>query len=122
MDGYFKWYTSTVIRHTKTRVLIKFGDWPDRFNEWIAFDSGRLAPKCTFTDGTMTNRMSQGTTADVPPQTEVEVYHREFRKWVPATVMEVSEDGESLKVQGADIGSDLVAVNDGRVRLQKRKE
>jgi serine/threonine protein kinase len=66
--------------------------------------------------------MSQGTTADVAAGTEVEVYHKQFRTWVGAVVMETSEDGESLRVEGADIGSDWVAVNDGRVRLFKRKE
>jgi len=122
MDGYFKWYTSTVVRHSKGRALIKFGDWPERFNEWIAFNSGRMAQCGTFTNGTMTNRMSQGTTADVPPGTEVEVYHKEFRKWVPAVAKEPSADGESLKVEGVDMGTEWVTINDGRVRLLKRKD
>ena len=81
-----------------------------------------MAEPGTFTDGTFTNRMSQGTTADVAVGTEVEVYHKEFRTWVPATVKESSEDGETLRVEGADIGSDWVAINDGRVRLFKKKE
>ena len=81
-----------------------------------------MAEVSTFTDGSFTNRMSQGTTADVAVGTEVEVYHKELRTWVPATVKESSEDGESLRVEGADIGSDWVAINDGRVRLFKKKE
>jgi hypothetical protein len=64
-------YTSTVIRHKKTSALVKFGDWPERFNEWIPFDSLRMAPLGTFTNGEMTNRMSQGPphTASPPPTT-----------------------------------------------------
>ena len=73
---------------------------PERFNEWVAFDSRRMAPVGTFTNGEMTNRMSkvtdtgvkashsydrlptsQGTTADVTVSTEVEVYHKEHRTW-----------------------------------------
>ena len=81
MDGYFKWYASTVIRHKKGATLVKFGDWPERFNEWIAFDSRRMAPLGTFTNGETTNRMSKGTTADVPSGTEVEVYHKQTRVW-----------------------------------------
>lgn len=122
MDGYFKWYTSTVIRHKKSSALVQFGAWPERFNEWIPFDSRRMAEVGTFTTGEMTNRMSQGTTADVAAGTEVEVYHKELRTWVPAVVMESSEDGESLRVEGKDTGSDWVAINDGRVRLFKKKE
>merc|ERR1711990_1422368 len=57
MDGYFKWYASTVVRVSNKRALIKFGDWPERFNEWIAFESGRMATLATFTNGIMTNRM-----------------------------------------------------------------
>jgi len=124
MDGYFKWYASTVIRHKKGAALVKFGDWPERFNEWIAFDSKRLAPICTFTNGEMTNRMSKGTTADVPPGTEVEVYAKKSRSWVPASVESSSEDGETLVVVGSELegGQERVAINDGRVRLFKRKE
>lgn len=122
MDGYFKWYASTVIRHSNNRALVKFGDWPERFNEWISFNNGRLAPVGTFTDGKMTNRMSQGTTADVAVGLDVEVYHKEFRRWVPAVAKESSPDGESLRVEGPDIGTDWVTINDGRVRLLKRKD
>jgi len=120
MDGYFKWYTSTVVRTTKSgRVLVKFGDWPERFNEWIAMDSNRLAPLLTFTDGSFTNRMSMGTTAEVPIGCNVEVYHRHYRKWMRTTVTEISEDGESLKVADDD---KWVVINDGRLRLFKEPE
>jgi len=122
MDGYFKWYASTVVRVKANSALIKFGDWPDRFNEWIGFDSARMAGLGTFTNCEMTNRMSQGTTADVAIGTEVEVYHKSFRTWVPARVIASAEDGESLQVEGDDLGQDWVAINDGRVRLFKRKE
>ena len=27
MDGYFKWYASTVVRLKKNAALVKFGDW-----------------------------------------------------------------------------------------------
>merc|ERR1719305_1367932 len=70
----------------------------------------------------MTNRMSQGTSADIPSGTEVEVYHKELRKWVPAVTKESSADGESLRVEGPDLGSDWVTINDGRLRLLKRKD
>lgn len=120
MDGYFKWYTSTVVRVTNSgRVLVKFGDWPERFNEWIKSDSGRLAPPETFTDGTFTNRMSVGVTAEVPLGTAVEVYTRDVRKWIQTVVVDVSDDGESLKVEADD---KWVSVNDGRVRLYKEPE
>jgi len=120
MDGYFKWYTSTVVRVTKSgRVLVKFGDWPERFNEWIATDSGRLAPANTFTNGETTNRMSLGTTAEVPVACNVEVYCRVDRKWQQTKVTQISDDGESLKVEGDD---KWVCINDGRIRLYKEPE
>jgi len=120
MDGYFKWYASTVIRTTVSgKVLVKFGDWPDRFNEWIPCDSGRLAPFRTFTEGIFTNRMSNGTTADVPIGCEVEVYIRDFRKWTRSTVTAVSDDGESVQVKEDDR---WICINDGRLRLYKEPE
>lgn len=120
MDGYFKWYTSEVVRVTSSgRVLVKFGDWPERFNEWIAADAGRLCEILTFTNGETTNRMSMGTTAEVPVGCNVEVYCRNERKWQQTKVTQVSEDGESLKVEGDD---KWVCINDGRIRLYKEPE
>merc|ERR1712159_696462 len=81
MDVHFKWYPSEVCRKSEVRgVLLKFADLPSRFNAWVPVNAGRLAPLGTFTEGYSTDAhtrgsyMVNGTTAEIPVDSKVELY------------------------------------------------
>jgi len=132
LDVHFKWYRSEVVRVTQPHgrtvgsALVRFGDLPDRFNCWIPFNSGRLAPvglmtsacqqECSSSKAGMD--ISCGTTALILEGTVVEVYSRQLRSWTRGQVDSVSDDGEEVSVKLAPDDEMIdVVVNDGILRM-----
>eukprot|EP00658_Telonema_sp_P-2_P033835 TRINITY_DN24756_c0_g1_i1.p1 TRINITY_DN24756_c0_g1~~TRINITY_DN24756_c0_g1_i1.p1 ORF type:complete len:514 (-),score=124.79 TRINITY_DN24756_c0_g1_i1:360-1901(-) len=109
------------IRDRAGAALVRYADLADRFNSWIPFDSGRMAPLGTMTpadcDCPSGSSTVCGTTALIPTDTPVEVYYKDLKLWKPGHVSEVSEDGEELDVTLADGEVLHVVVDDGCVRM-----
>jgi len=127
------WYPSRVIQVSETQALIKFGEFPDKYNTWIPLGYGRLAPLNTFSEGLPTDNRTRGTTADIAVGTRVEVHYKlrkELMKnepvlspsgekdWTPTEVCEVTADGESVCVEldGAPEGALWLDMRSGKVR------
>ena len=74
-DDMFMWYPSRVMQLSDKHnsALVKFGEFPDKYNTWIPLGYGRLAPLNTFTEGLPTDNRTRGTTADIAVGTRVEV-------------------------------------------------
>merc|ERR1712166_296901 len=111
MDMHFKWYPSRVKRIANGRALVKLAEWPERYMEWIPFTSGRLAQLglITSVNGKVLQpcaepSMRQGTTAEISAQTAIEVQQRQSEAWIPAIVVGVSDDGESIMAQFVESG------------------
>ena len=108
------------------RALVKLGTWPDRFSEWIPFDSARLAPLGHMTSvhgkpvmPTAEPTMSQGTTAEISVGTYLDVMDPVLQAWMPAEVIDTADDGASIKVDGVQLPSaGWVKIDSGRIRMQ----
>lgn len=130
MDMHFKWYPSKVKRIANGRALVKLAEWPERYMEWIPFTSGRLAALGHMTAVNGKNlalcaepSMRQGTTAVIAAQTAVEVQLADRPdEWIPAVVVGVSDNGESIMaqfVEGGGCTPDWVEINSGMVRMRQ---
>jgi len=52
LDSYGYWYTARIIKvDSQNRILIKFDEWEDKWNEWIERFSGRLAKHRSIAKG-----------------------------------------------------------------------
>eukprot|EP00658_Telonema_sp_P-2_P030146 TRINITY_DN22821_c0_g1_i1.p1 TRINITY_DN22821_c0_g1~~TRINITY_DN22821_c0_g1_i1.p1 ORF type:complete len:434 (+),score=50.03 TRINITY_DN22821_c0_g1_i1:225-1526(+) len=120
-DDYFQWYPSRVVSLNNNSALVRFGEYPARFNTWVPLNCGRMAPLNTFTQGRPQDPKTVGTTANIPIATTVLVHLKSKPGgWEPCRVEATSPDGESVCVatdlvsEGAiwiDIRSGTVAVH-----------